>query len=355
MLKNILRKLIDPHRHWDRKLPEAAFAISVSWQKSPRYSPFQLMHGYVPRVPGQILLNDVEEDLNEVSRIAQLAKKREQAKENLEQSQRAAKSRYDAKRKEPNFQLVDTVYCTLGSRSSTLDPSCEGPFEVMELLGGNTVKIARIQNRRHRKKERVVNVEQLRIHLVQNASFPEHGESFIGQQLRLPSEDGAQNQEIEPQQETRGVNNRCDNLNDGNSHAILNDEGQPGFQGTPTAPVVAVYPPAVSPAPTVIVSQPGKGPQPGFPPYNSSLWINNACKYYGLICMPLESCSRKLRLPLTGCGDHTVCCNIKKTKDCSKVGGQCRWRCKKREIPYHYAKCMARLGKCCIYVQKKKA
>ncbi|KAL1479774.1 hypothetical protein MTO96_051598, partial [Rhipicephalus appendiculatus] len=46
---------------------------------------------------------------------------------------------------------------------------------------------------------------------------------------------------------------------------------------------------------------------------------------------------------------------VEKTKDCSKVGGQCRWRCKKREIPYHYAKCMARLGKCCIYMHKKKA
>ncbi|KAL1479515.1 hypothetical protein MTO96_051777 [Rhipicephalus appendiculatus] len=133
-----LRKIIEPHRDWDRKLPEAVFAINVSWQKSSRYSPFELMHGYIPRVAGQLLLSDVEEDLNEVSRLAELAKKLEQAKENLEQSQRAAKGRYDAKRKEPNFQLGDTVYCTLGSRSSTLDPFYEGPFEVVELLGGNT-------------------------------------------------------------------------------------------------------------------------------------------------------------------------------------------------------------------------
>ncbi|KAL1447847.1 hypothetical protein MTO96_044206 [Rhipicephalus appendiculatus] len=226
MLKNVLRKIIEPRRDWDRKLPEAVFAINISWQKSSRYSPFELMHGYIPRVAGQLLLSDVEEDLNEVSRLAELAKKREQAKENLEQSQRAAKGRYDRKRKEPNFQLGDTVYCTLGSRSSTLDPFYEGPFEVVELLGGNTVKIARIQNRRHRKKERVVNVEQLRRHSVRNPSFPELGESFIGQQLRQPSENGPENQEIEPQQETRGVNNRCDHLNDGNSHGVLNDEAE---------------------------------------------------------------------------------------------------------------------------------
>ncbi|KAL1479663.1 hypothetical protein MTO96_051671 [Rhipicephalus appendiculatus] len=115
--------------------------------------------------------------------------------------------------------------------------------------------------------------------------------------------------------------------------AGMHQYGNSPFQGTSTTPVVTVLPAPVSPGHTVIVSQPGKGPHPGFPPYNSSLWINHACKYYGLICMPLESCSRKLRLPLTGCGDNTVCCNIKKTKDCSKVGGQCRWRCKKREIP----------------------
>ncbi|KAL1483330.1 hypothetical protein MTO96_012739 [Rhipicephalus appendiculatus] len=238
MMKNVLRKIIEPHRDWDRKLPEAVFAINVSWQKSSRYSPFELMHGYIPRVAGQLLLSDVEEDLNEVSRLAEMAKKREQAKENLEQSQRAAKGRYDAKRKEPNFQLGDTVYCTLGSRSSTLDPFYEGPFEVVELLGGNTVKIARIQNRRHRKKERVVNVEQLRRHSVRNPSFPELGESFIGQQLRQPSEDGPENQEIEPQQETRGVNNRCDHLNDGNSHGVLNDEAEVPY-GTRQRPLRA--------------------------------------------------------------------------------------------------------------------
>lgn len=51
------------------------------------------MHGYAPRVPGQLHLGDVEED--EVSRLAELDKwGREQAKENLEQSQRPAKSRY---------------------------------------------------------------------------------------------------------------------------------------------------------------------------------------------------------------------------------------------------------------------
>ncbi|KAL1471838.1 hypothetical protein MTO96_039686 [Rhipicephalus appendiculatus] len=40
------------------------------------------------------------------------------------------------------------------------------------------------------------------------------------------SEDGPENQDIKPQQETRGVNNRYDNLNDGNSHGVLNDEAE---------------------------------------------------------------------------------------------------------------------------------
>uniref|UniRef100_A0A224YBN5 Carboxypeptidase inhibitor n=1 Tax=Rhipicephalus zambeziensis TaxID=60191 RepID=A0A224YBN5_9ACAR len=132
--------------------------------------------------------------------------------------------------------------------------------------------------------------------------------------------------------------------------------GNPAFQGASTPPVVTVVPAPVSPGHTVIVSQPGYGQQPGIPPYNSSLWANQACKYYGLMCVSLESCSRKLRLPLTGCGHNDVCCNMKKTKDCHKVGGECRMSCKKHHaVPYHYAKCALGFLKCCIYMPKKKA
>ncbi|KAL1446303.1 hypothetical protein MTO96_028858 [Rhipicephalus appendiculatus] len=126
---------------------------------------------------------------------------------------------------ENDLDHIMTMSSTPGSRSSTLDSLNEGP-SVVELLGGSTLKIARNENRHRRKKNRVVNVEQLRRHSVRNPSFSELGESFIGQQLRQPSEDGPENQEIEPQQKTRGVNKRCDNLNDGNSHGVLNDEAE---------------------------------------------------------------------------------------------------------------------------------
>lgn len=86
------------------------------------------------------------------------------------------------------------------------------------------MKIARIQNRHHRKKERVVNVEQLRRHSVRNPSFPELGESFIGQQLRQRLEDRPENQEIESLQGNLGVENRCGKLN--NNHGVLNGEAE---------------------------------------------------------------------------------------------------------------------------------
>ncbi|XP_049268571.1 uncharacterized protein LOC119383667 isoform X2 [Rhipicephalus sanguineus] len=111
--------------------------------------------------------------------------------------------------------------------------------------------------------------------------------------------------------------------------------------GTPVTAVGGNVPAVVLPSPAVGVGQP-------------ALWANQACKYYGQTCLPLESCPRKLRLPLTGCDYNTVCCNIKKTKHCSKVGGECRWRCKGHGVPYHYASCAKGIFKCCIYVQKKK-
>ncbi|KAL1483575.1 hypothetical protein MTO96_001859 [Rhipicephalus appendiculatus] len=127
---------------------------------------------------------------------------------------------------ENELDHIMTMSCTPGSRSSTLDSFNEGP-SVVELLGGNTLKIARNENR-HRRKKRVVNVELLRRHSVRNP----------GQQLRQPSEDGPENQEVESQQETRGVNNRCDNLNDGDSHGVLNGEAEVHY-GTRQLPLTA--------------------------------------------------------------------------------------------------------------------
>ncbi|XP_037507896.1 uncharacterized protein LOC119383695 [Rhipicephalus sanguineus] len=125
--------------------------------------------------------------------------------------------------------------------------------------------------------------------------------------------------------------------------------------GTPVAPVVAVVPsPPGVPGPAIGVSPPAYGPQPSVPPNKSSSWASNACKYYGLKCEPLDSCAQKLRLPLSGCDNDYVCCNWKKTKHCSKVGGQCRMKCKGYEIPYKYAKCTLNVRTCCIKVQQKK-
>ncbi|XP_049268882.1 formin-2-like [Rhipicephalus sanguineus] len=81
--------------------------------------------------------------------------------------------------------------------------------------------------------------------------------------------------------------------------------------GSPVAPGVAVVPSPGLPGPAIGVIPPvsGKGQQPGIPPYSSSSWANNACKFYSLPCVAIDSCKRKLRLPLSGCDSTSVCCN----------------------------------------------
>ncbi|KAL1487155.1 hypothetical protein MTO96_031090 [Rhipicephalus appendiculatus] len=108
---------------------------------------------------------------------------------------------------EDDLDHIMTKICTPGSRSSPLDSFNEGP-SVVELLGSNTLKIARNENR-HRRKKRVVNVEQLRRHTVRNPSFSELGKSFVGQQLRQRSKDASGNQKIKSPQENLGVQNKC--------------------------------------------------------------------------------------------------------------------------------------------------
>lgn len=96
-LKNIIRKLIEPHQNWEKILPEAVFSVNVSRQSSSRFSPFELMHGYVPKLPGQLNIGTVEADLDETTRLHRLARQRHDAKNNLENSQASAKGRHDAR------------------------------------------------------------------------------------------------------------------------------------------------------------------------------------------------------------------------------------------------------------------
>lgn len=68
-VKQVLRKTVTSKQDWDIALHPALFAINASRQKSSRFSAFWLMHGYHPRLPGELNIGTVSEDLQEAERL----------------------------------------------------------------------------------------------------------------------------------------------------------------------------------------------------------------------------------------------------------------------------------------------
>ncbi|KAL3183297.1 hypothetical protein MRX96_000277 [Rhipicephalus microplus] len=66
-------------------------------------SPCRLMHGYDPKLPGELNLASVEGDIDESHRLHVLARGRAETRERLLQSQHKTTVRYDKKRRTPRF------------------------------------------------------------------------------------------------------------------------------------------------------------------------------------------------------------------------------------------------------------
>ncbi|KAL3208261.1 hypothetical protein MRX96_052583 [Rhipicephalus microplus] len=105
--------------------------------------PIRLIHGYDPKLPGELNLASVEGDINESHRQHDLARGRAETRERLLQSQRKTTVRYDKKRRTPRFITGDLILLELSARG-TLDPRYEGPFEITALVGGNKAEIQRV-------------------------------------------------------------------------------------------------------------------------------------------------------------------------------------------------------------------
>lgn len=125
----------------------------------------------------------VNQPKDETTRLHRSARQRHDAKDNLENSQASAKSRYDARSKTPRFKIGDSVYCSIGARSSTMDPFFESPFEIKSFPSPNTVVIKRLHSIKGRQNERKANVEQLRRHNTRTPAAPELSDTCVGRAL----------------------------------------------------------------------------------------------------------------------------------------------------------------------------
>ncbi|KAL3186408.1 hypothetical protein MRX96_027457 [Rhipicephalus microplus] len=73
-LKQVLRKMLNNKDKWQKELPRATLAINATKHHHSGQSPFRLMHGYDPKLPGELNLASVEGDIDESHRLHDLAR-----------------------------------------------------------------------------------------------------------------------------------------------------------------------------------------------------------------------------------------------------------------------------------------
>ncbi|XP_042149481.1 uncharacterized protein LOC121837751 [Ixodes scapularis] len=168
---------------WHIALQDAVTAVNVTRQSSTRYSPFWLMNGYDPKLPGELNIGSYDDGITETERLLNLARSRCAAKQNLENSQTLAKARYEADMKTPCFNVCDFVYCIKGSRCRSLDSLFEGPYEITEFKDSSTVLLKRAVPIEGRSNSRLANLQQLQRFVARDIEPVELSDSIIGQAL----------------------------------------------------------------------------------------------------------------------------------------------------------------------------
>ncbi|XP_040072706.1 uncharacterized protein LOC120844817 [Ixodes scapularis] len=118
-IKQVQRKLVDNRLDWHIAVQDAITAVNVTRQSSTRYSPFWLMHGYDPKLPGDLNIGSVDQDITETERLLNFERSRCAAKQNLENSQTLAKARCETDVKAPCFNVGGFVPWTLYLKNRT--------------------------------------------------------------------------------------------------------------------------------------------------------------------------------------------------------------------------------------------
>ena len=157
----------DNPNEWDRRLSAALFAYRSAVHSSTTFSPYELLFGSPPVVPGHLLLADLfESRRSEPSATRHLNQLRRRlianwhaAGKHLDDARRRQKAYYDRFSNTRRFEENDLVWLRAPSRQGKLLPRYLGPFRVVFCFPNQ------VNYRIHRLRdgaEQVVNVERLK-------------------------------------------------------------------------------------------------------------------------------------------------------------------------------------------------
>ncbi|XP_064456818.1 uncharacterized protein LOC135377205 [Ornithodoros turicata] len=151
---------------WDSKLAEAAFAVNTAYNASTGFSPFELLFGYLPKLPEERHRPPSASSLAE--RLLDVQTARVEALTNSETAQHRRKKLYDRTHRQHSFQVGDFVWIRrqqpVLQGLEKLSPRFKGVYRLTEQLTPSTFQAMPVtgQSIRQTKQPRTVHVSQLK-------------------------------------------------------------------------------------------------------------------------------------------------------------------------------------------------
>ena len=148
LLRAVLKKNI---KMWEECLPHVEFAYNRSQHSTTKKSPFEIVYGFVPRAPIDLLPLPTSERVNfdAKQRAELILKLHETTKEKIECMNAKYKLAGSKGKKHVIFEPGDLVWLHLRKdrfpdlRKSKLLPRADGPFKVLERINDNAYKLER--------------------------------------------------------------------------------------------------------------------------------------------------------------------------------------------------------------------
>jgi hypothetical protein len=146
MLRAVLKKNI---KMWEECFPHVKFAYNRSLHSTTKMCPLEIVYGFLPRAPIDLMPLPSSEKLNfdATQRAELMLELDETTKENIERTNAKYKIGGDKGRKQLDFAPGDLVWLHLikewfpDLRKSKLMPRADGPFKVLKKINENAYKL----------------------------------------------------------------------------------------------------------------------------------------------------------------------------------------------------------------------
>lgn len=145
VLWEYLKQIVDDKSDWDKHLKFACFSYNTSVHEGTSFTPHELVFGKLARTPASEIQ---PEDLGNESYTEYLGNlcerlmyAQEAANKNLQRAKERSKQYYDKRTRPFSFKLGQLVYL-LKEPTHKLGDQYSGPYEIIEILENNNVKLA---------------------------------------------------------------------------------------------------------------------------------------------------------------------------------------------------------------------